>query len=248
MSGLSALASPPPPGECRWCSGALPKRMYIGLSRSAADLMACARLEIVCGDDDVEVVHRPQRRQVVQRVVRRAERTVAHAGADADQLDRPIRVGDVILDELERAGGQKARRRNREDVLSRRRQPRRDADEILLRDPQLDDLLRQRGRERPEFPDPRESLVTASTFLSALASDSSVSANSSRFGRPIFRPRSAATSAAAGVNMDGAGALMTTIVPLPRRASARSPHPALSSPPRTRCRSARRGATWRRPP
>ena len=61
-------------------------------------------------------------------------------------VHRDVGVGDVVLDLLQRAGGQEARRRDREDLLSRRRQARGDADEVLLGDADLDDLLRQRLR------------------------------------------------------------------------------------------------------
>ena len=58
------------------------------------------------------------------------------------------------------------------------------------------------------LPEPRESLVTAMMFGFALASSSSVAANSSRLARPNFRPSFSAVALAAGVNMEGAGALM----------------------------------------
>ena len=80
--------------------------------------------------------------------MRRAQRTVAHAGADADQLHRMIGVGNVVLDLLERAGGEEARGRDREDLLARGGQPRGDADQVLLGDADLDDLLGQRLAER----------------------------------------------------------------------------------------------------
>ena len=60
-----------------------------------------ARLEIVRGRDDLDVVDRAQHREIVQGMVRRAQRAVTHAGADADQLDRVVAVADVVLDLLQ---------------------------------------------------------------------------------------------------------------------------------------------------
>ena len=107
-----------------------------------------AGLEIVGRHDDRDVVDRPQRGQVVQRMVRAAERAVADAGADADDRRRHVGVADVVLDLLQRPGGEKAGGRDGERLLAGRGQTGRDADQVLLGDADFDDLLRQRLAER----------------------------------------------------------------------------------------------------
>jgi hypothetical protein len=59
------------------------------------------RLGVVGRGENADVVDRAKRREVVKRMVRRAERTVADARADADQCDRHVGVADVVLDLLE---------------------------------------------------------------------------------------------------------------------------------------------------
>src|SRR5207249_1275364 len=93
--------------------GTLPEANVDGSAALNRRFNGVTGFEVVGGNDDVEVVDRPQRSQVMQRVVRRAERTVAHAGTDTDQLHRMIGIGDVVLDLLERPGGQEACGRNR---------------------------------------------------------------------------------------------------------------------------------------
>ena len=66
-----------------------------------------ARLEIVGGDDDIDIVDRSKCRQIVQRVMRRAEHAVADAGADADDFHGIVGIGDVVLDLLERGAVRK---------------------------------------------------------------------------------------------------------------------------------------------
>ena len=87
----------------------------------------------------------------MQRMVRAAERAVADAGADADERRRNVRVTDVVLDLLQRAGGEEAGRRNAERLFAARRQPGGDADQVLLRDADFDELLGQRLAERAEL-------------------------------------------------------------------------------------------------
>src|SRR5207248_10822907 len=103
------------------------------------------------GDDDFDVVDRPKRGDVVQGMMRRAQRAVAYAGADADQLHRPIAVANVVFDLLQGAGGEKTRGRHRKDDLSGAGEPGGDSHKVLLGDPQFDDLIRQLLSEWPEF-------------------------------------------------------------------------------------------------
>ena len=48
------------------------------------------RFEIIRGRDDCDIMDGPQCGKIVQRVVRRTERAIAHAGADSHDLNRTI--------------------------------------------------------------------------------------------------------------------------------------------------------------
>ncbi len=91
------------------------------------------------------------RREVVQRMMSRAQRAVADAGADADDFHRIVAVRDVIFNLLERSRREKARGGDGENFFPARRQSRRDADEILLGYPDFDDLLGQRRAKGSEL-------------------------------------------------------------------------------------------------
>ena len=60
-------------------------------------------------------------------MMRRAQRAVAYAGADANEHRRNVRVTDVVLDLLQRTRREKAAGRNAKRFLATRRQSRRDA-------------------------------------------------------------------------------------------------------------------------
>ncbi len=69
-----------------------------------------ARLRRIGRHDDRQPVDRPQPAQVLDRMVGRPELAVGHAGTHSAEHDRKAIVGDVDLDLLERAAGQKRRR------------------------------------------------------------------------------------------------------------------------------------------
>ena len=110
-----------------------------------------ARLKIIRRHDHVDIIDRSQRGQIMQRMVRRSQRAITHARADSDQLHRVIRIGDIVLDLFERAGRQETGGRHRVDNFSHRGDARGDADEILLGDSELDDLLGKGLAERDQF-------------------------------------------------------------------------------------------------
>ena len=57
-----------------------------------------AGLDRVAGTDDRHVRQRPQQRDVLAGMMRRAQRRVGQAGADADDDDRHVVVADVDAD------------------------------------------------------------------------------------------------------------------------------------------------------
>ena len=144
----------------------------------------------------------------MQRMMRAAERTITHPGTDAYQHRRHIRIANVVLDLFQRAGGKEARRRNTERFFATRSKARGDANEILLGNPYFNNLFGERFSKRREF--------TRATRVAGYGEDVwicfgqffNVAANTSRLVRPILRPSFSAIAVAAGVNIEGVGALI----------------------------------------
>ena len=99
-----------------------------------------ARLEVVGGRNDGDIVDRTQRSEIVQGMMGRSECAIAHSRADANHFDRLIGITNVILDLLERPRREKAARRNRKDRLAGGGETRRDSDKVLFSDPHFNDL------------------------------------------------------------------------------------------------------------
>src|SRR5215469_7347851 len=72
----------------------------------------------------------------------RAEGSVTNPGADANELDWPVRIADVILDLLEGTRREEACRGDRENLFPGRSQAGRHSHEVLLRDTDFHDLAR----------------------------------------------------------------------------------------------------------
>ena len=101
------------------------------------------RLDAVGGRDDRHIRQRPDPGEVLDRVVRRSELAIGHAGTDAAELHIGLRVGDVGLDLLERAAGEEARGAADERDLAAVGEPGAGADEVLLGDADVDQALRE---------------------------------------------------------------------------------------------------------
>ena len=99
-----------------------------------------ARLEVIGGRDDDDIMDCTQRSEIVQGMVGRSECAIAHSRADANHFDRLIRIANVILDLLERPRREKAARGNRKDRLAGGGETRRDSDKVLFSDPHFNDL------------------------------------------------------------------------------------------------------------
>ena len=99
-----------------------------------------ARLEVVGGRDDDDIMDCTQRSEIVQGMMGRSEGAIAHSRADANHFDGLIRITNVILDLLERPRREKAARRNRKDRLAGGGETRRDSDQVLFSDPHFNDL------------------------------------------------------------------------------------------------------------
>ena len=82
-------------------------------------------------------------RNILQRVVRHAERPVGNAPRNADERDVGLRISDVHLRLFIGAGGEEAGGRHGEHLLPARRKPRRNGDEILLRNAHFHALGRE---------------------------------------------------------------------------------------------------------
>src|ERR1017187_5071415 len=80
-----------------------------GLRRLRRSENRVPRLEVVRRHNDCKIIDRPQHREVVERMMRRAERAVTYTGADADEHGWDVRVTNVILDLLQRTRGEKTR-------------------------------------------------------------------------------------------------------------------------------------------
>ena len=78
-------------------------------------------------------MNRAQSRNVVQGMMRAAKGAVTHAGADADEPNRDVRVADVVLDLFERSCREKAGGRYGKWLLARSRKSSGDTHEVLLR-------------------------------------------------------------------------------------------------------------------
>src|SRR5687768_382214 len=83
-----------------------------------------------------------------------AQRAVADARANTDELGWDVGVADVVFDLLHRATCQKARWRHAEWILARRGEPGRDSYEILLGDADFNDLMGQSFRKGTKFTGP----------------------------------------------------------------------------------------------
>src|SRR6185312_5146694 len=76
-----------------------------------------------------------------------AQGAIAHSGADPDQLHRVVGVSDIVLDLLERARGQEARRRDGKNLSPRVSQSGRDPDQVLLGNTDFNQLCRECARK-----------------------------------------------------------------------------------------------------
>ena len=99
------------------------------------------RQVLIARQVDAQPRNRPHRRDIIRRVMRHAERTVAHAPRDADELDVRVRIGDIDLRLFHAARRQERRGRHSEGTFAASGKTRTDADEILLGDAHLDELL-----------------------------------------------------------------------------------------------------------
>ncbi len=163
--------------------------------------------------------------QVVDRVMGGAEGAVADTCADADQLDGLVRVADVVLDLLQGPGREEARRGHGVHDLARRGQSSSHADEVLLCDADLHELIGKSGRKAGQpARSPRvaghgqDVPVVTGQGQQRLGKDVQV-------GLALFR------------------ACLSVHAPPPATAQ-----PAPAGPARTGSHWARRGATWDRSP
>src|SRR5690348_10054365 len=92
----------------------------------------------------------PQCGKIVKGVVSAAECSVTDSSTDSDDLDRAIRIANIVFYLLESSRGQKASWRNREYLFSSRRQPGGNSHQVLFGDADLDDLFWYRGCERSQ--------------------------------------------------------------------------------------------------
>lgn len=95
-------------------------------------------------DDDGQPSDRAQPGDVLDRMMRRAEFSVRDAGTHPAEFHVRLRVRDVGLDLFERAPGEEAGCRRDERDPAAVRQPGRDADHVLLGDPDVDQPVRER--------------------------------------------------------------------------------------------------------
>ena len=126
-----------------------------------------SRLEVVRRRDDRDIVDRTQRREIVQGMMSRSERTITHPRADSNDFDGSIRVTDIVLDLFERSRSEEATWRDRKDDLACGSKARRDPYQILFSAIPTSTICP--GTALPNgasFPDPRESLVTTSKLES----------------------------------------------------------------------------------
>src|SRR5260221_7491402 len=106
-----------------------------------------AGFKVISRRYDRNIMNCSQCSKIVKGVVSAAECSVTNSGTDSDDLNRAIRIANIVFYLLQSSRGQKASWRNREHLFSGRRQTGRNPNQVLFGDSDLDDLLWYRGRE-----------------------------------------------------------------------------------------------------